>query len=228
MTARASAATSSDAALPVLVLPAGVVVSPCRPVGAPADWPELHLRVLQHGLDCAQALDRDHARRLARQLLAAQAGAEPAARLLALPPQQRGGQPASLAHDTGVTLLAWCGAGAVGVDVVALASLADASVEELQASAALYLGPAVADVVAAAPDTRAARRLLAGHWAVMEARLKCLGLALDEWQPAREVLLASIAWAPVLATNLEARQTSDWIGCVAWRNDTPAAPGRCR
>lgn len=50
----------------------------------------------------------------------------------------------------------------------------------------------------------------------MEARLKCLGLALDEWQPARATRLATTGCAPVRAVGPAAGQKCDWVGSVAW------------
>ena len=45
----------------------------------------------------------------------------------------------------------------------------------------------------------------------MEARLKCLGLALDEWQPARATRLATTGCAPVRAVGPAAGQKCDWV-----------------
>lgn len=166
--------------------------------------------------DAASALERAGARSLARQVLQQQLGAVEAARWLALPKAACGAQRVSFSHQANASLLALCVRGAIGVDLVDLDGLALASQQDLVATAALYLGPDGAAAVAAAPLASVARIRFALRWAGLEARLKCLGRELDEWQPAldRGLRMASVVKVRILGRDAQASRR--WIGCVAW------------
>lgn len=191
----------------------------------PVGWPPLQVLALfpprQPG--AAPALERSSARCLARQVLLQRVGAAVAAQWLELPRAARGARSLSFSHAAGASLLAWCATGAIGVDLVDLDTLALASQQELATTAALYLGPIEAAAVAAAPLASEARLRFAVAWASLEARLKCLGLELDEWQPTRAGRLGSTAVVQVWVPDRDAQRSRRWIGCAAWRA-APAPP----
>ena len=178
---------------------------------------------------CPEA-QRQHARRLARialcEQLAPQWGCAP--RQLAVtdergePPRLRwlgpGAAPAalagsgvSMAHASGVSLLAWHPNGAVGVDVQPLPTNAPA--HELVRTARLYFEPnwPVAGAEQAQPAT--IFEAFATRWVAHEARLKCLGLPLLEWSPALAERLAPVPDAPLA---LPAWAPRDCAAAVAW------------
>lgn len=209
-------------------------------VGAPAGWPPIQLRLVWRppragGPAIPPAADRDEARALVRQLLRQHAGPALAHRLDARPADQRGGQPVSVSHDGRLSLIAWCHTGRLGVDLVDLASLADARPGELQDTARCYLGPDAAQALGlatnaptatgrgsadpAAQHTPHALRLrFAAAWATQEARLKCLGLALDEWSPARSARLDAQPCAEVTVVHAlpAAPPWGHWLARLAW------------
>ncbi len=209
-------------------------------VGAPVSWPPIQLRLVwrppradAHAI--APAADRDEARVLVRRLLRQHAGPALANRLDACAADQRGGQPVSVSHDGRLSLVAWCHTGRLGVDLVDLASLADASPAELQDTARCYLGPDAAQALGLATDAptgtglgpadpaaqhtiHALRLRFAAAWASQEARLKCLGLALDEWSPARSARLDAQPWAEVAVAHPQpaAPPWGCWLARLAW------------
>ncbi len=81
----------------------------------------------------------------------------------------------SISHDGDISVAAYCLAGAVGIDVAIIVAVPD-----WQSVARDYLGPATADALARLPagERDAA---FADAWSEHEARLKCLGLQLEEW-----------------------------------------------
>ena len=84
----------------------------------------------------------------------------------------------SFSHDEGISLAAIHLHGAVGIDVMRVQAIAD-----WFTLARDYLGPQVADALAACPAEQ--RPLaLAQAWAAREAALKCAGLQLTEWDGA--------------------------------------------
>jgi hypothetical protein len=200
------------------------VVQVCGTDPLPAAWPQLQVRALFRppGFTLTPALTPALARAAAsdsvRQWLHEQAGPALAADALQRPRHLRGAQAVSISHDANVSLVAWCTAGAVGIDLVLLDSLAQASVQELVATARLYLGPEAAQDVAEEEQFSAAKTCFALHWASMEARLKCLGLALDEWCSARAQSLAPVGSVRVQALDASGQPCTRWVGCVAWRN----------
>jgi phosphopantetheinyl transferase (holo-ACP synthase) len=204
-----------------------VQIQDCSTGRLPAGWPPLKVLALFPPRQpvAVPELARQAARRLVRQVVAERFRAEAPELLLHEPRATRGARAVSFSHEAGVSLVAWCPNGAVGVDVVDLDSLALASPQELAATAALYLGPQASAEVAAATTAAAARERFALRWAGLEARLKCLGLELEEWQPARARSLASAGVVQVTVEPAHVRASRLWIGCVAWR---AAAPMRAR
>ncbi|KAB8050095.1 4'-phosphopantetheinyl transferase superfamily protein [Janthinobacterium rivuli] len=102
----------------------------------------------------------------------------------------------SFSHDEGLSLAAVHLHGAVGIDVMRVQAIADWFM-----LARDYLGPQVADALAACPaDQRPLA--LAQAWTAREAALKCAGLQLTEWDgaaPACRLQALRLA-APYVAT----------------------------
>ncbi|WP_215407804.1 4'-phosphopantetheinyl transferase superfamily protein [Janthinobacterium sp. JC611] len=102
----------------------------------------------------------------------------------------------SFSHDEGLSLAAIHLHGAVGIDVMRVQAIAD-----WFTLARDYLGPQVADALAACPaDQRPLA--LAQAWTAREAALKCAGLPLAEWNgaaPACRLQALRLA-APYVAT----------------------------
>lgn len=84
----------------------------------------------------------------------------------------------SISHETGWTLVSISLDGPVGIDV-----MAPQDVDDWAALVRDYLGPQVAQALAACPPAARARAL-AQAWTAREASLKCAGLALTEWNTA--------------------------------------------
>lgn len=81
----------------------------------------------------------------------------------------------AISHDGDISLAAYSLDGAVGIDVACIVPVPD-----WQMVARDYLGRATADALAVRPDN--ARDAAFAHaWSEHEARLKCLGLPLEEW-----------------------------------------------
>ncbi len=118
----------------------------------------------------------------------------------------------SVSHERGVSLLALCVAGPVGVDLVAIDRAADHG--ELRRTAALFLPPREA----AALDELGAREHQAvaffHAWACHEARLKCIGQPLMEWSPAWQTRLADLRTA---AVELPDGAGVNYAAAIAWR-----------
>ncbi len=195
------------------------VVQPCYTDALPEAWPSLQVLVLYRAYEphATEALRRAAARRLARQTLRDWAGDGSVAQLLDVHSPGRGAQFVSISHEPTVSLLAWCCAGALGVDLVCSDSLARVDLQELLATAELYLGPDAAESVAAAAHLSAARTRFAILWARMEAQLKCLGMELDEWRPARARILAGVGSVRVKPVDASGQPCAHWVGCIAWR-----------
>ena len=106
----------------------------------------------------------------------------------------------SISHETGWTLVAISLDGPVGIDV-----MAPQEMEDWAALARDYLGPAVAQALAASPSALRAHAL-AQAWTAREACLKCLGLELTEWRqgPALACRAMPLATPPGL------------VGALAW------------
>ncbi|WP_295990821.1 4'-phosphopantetheinyl transferase superfamily protein [Rugamonas sp.] len=84
----------------------------------------------------------------------------------------------SISHESGLSLAAVNLRGAIGVDLMRVHEVADWEVVARD-----YLGPDAARTLAAIPAGQRAKAFAAA-WTAREAGLKCLGLALQEWQPA--------------------------------------------
>lgn len=81
----------------------------------------------------------------------------------------------AISHDGDISLAAYVLAGAVGIDLASIVPVPD-----WQPVAHDYLGPATAGALADRPAS--ARDAAFAHaWSEHEARLKCLGLQLQEW-----------------------------------------------
>jgi 4'-phosphopantetheinyl transferase len=103
----------------------------------------------------------------------------------------------SISHDGDLSVAAMrLDGGAVGIDVMQVTD-----VPEWQAVARDYLGPACAATLDGMPA-------FARAWSEREARLKCRGMALDEWRAADEPLLAACACLPLVLPD-------DYVGSVA-------------
>jgi 4'-phosphopantetheinyl transferase len=89
----------------------------------------------------------------------------------------------SISHEDGLSLAAIAPDCAVGVDLLATATLPD-SAECLQL-AQDYLDPSTAQTLTALPAAEVPTAF-ALAWTMWEAQLKCAGLALREWRPMQE------------------------------------------
>lgn len=114
----------------------------------------------------------------------------------------------SISHAPGLALLAWHGAGAVGVDIQAVDS--EASRQELTAVAQLFLSPDVAQSLTGIAQDALFFKAFANAWAAHEARLKCVGLGMVEWSAALDAQLKGlhcVALSPA----------EGYAGAIAWR-----------
>lgn len=122
----------------------------------------------------------------------------------------------SVSHEAGLSLLAINFSGPVGVDLMQLPEDLD-WLTHIPALASDYLGPQSARQLAAlAPEAQASS--FAAAWTRHEARLKCLGLGLQEWQPALEEDLSNCRVQPLLLP-------AGYVGAVARAKavETPGA-----
>lgn len=81
----------------------------------------------------------------------------------------------AISHDGDISIAAYSVSGAVGIDVASIVPVPD-----WRMVARDYLGPTTATALAALPDS-ARDAAFADAWSAHEARLKCLGLQLQEW-----------------------------------------------
>lgn len=86
----------------------------------------------------------------------------------------------SISYCDELALVGLCPGAGIGIDLTAVTPLPD-----WEGVARLYLGPLAAASLAGL-ETGARARQFARDWAGMEAASKCLGLALEEWSPARQ------------------------------------------
>ena len=109
----------------------------------------------------------------------------------------------SISHDGDVSVAALrLDGGFVGIDLMRVADIQD-----WQAVAHDYLGPACAAALARVPaPARAAA--FARAWSEREARLKCLGMPLAEWRAGDEARLATCACRPLMVP-------ADYVGSLA-------------
>jgi 4'-phosphopantetheinyl transferase len=179
--------------------------------------PALHVWALVHPTSAlaTPAAQRSLARQRVRALLAQQAGAAQVAALRSAADQPQRAGPVSVSHEPGWSLLAWAAEGCVGIDGVDVVRLAAPPSTDLAATAALYLGPAGLRELQGLYPQADPLLLFAHAWARHEARLKCLGLALQEWSPARQAQLeACAAWPVVWPGALGQGRAVAWL---AWR-----------
>jgi len=128
---------------------------------------------------------RDSARRLVRAVLRQILGeveliSTPGQPIRLARPDSRLG--ISISHENGLSLLAIHRSGPVGIDLLNIAGAPDWQAE-ISTLAIDYLGPASARSIAGlSPSAQMAA--FAQAWTAHEARLKCRGLALEEWSAA--------------------------------------------
>lgn len=202
-----------------------------RVVATPQDWPVLHVLAVAHPFIQGHAHSRAAARQRTRQLLREHAGAEIAGPVLAHPSGAPGAGRVSISHEDGWSLVAWCQRGCIGVDIVGPRGLAGASAEELQRVSGLYLG---AGLVGGGPgpmespalSSQDCRQKFAKAWARQEAKLKCLGLTLDEETADLRLRLAAchserVVLPPEVGPGAAALEV--WI---AWCDDPQIQPNR--
>ena len=211
-------------------------VQHCAVMNAPADWPRLQVRCVTHPLSADLKAGREAARQRVRHLLLREAGPEIATPFLAAPRESRGACRVSISHEQSHSVLAWCEQGCIGIDTVSPQRFADMAPPALAALASLYLGPKVALEISRSGEATAARMLFADAWARHEARLKCLGLALDEWSPTLQVELAGCLTAQVSPPAQDQAGAGLLVTWIAWRklsnpsfehltSKAPAGPG---
>ncbi|HPT48587.1 MAG TPA: 4'-phosphopantetheinyl transferase superfamily protein [Accumulibacter sp.] len=111
----------------------------------------------------------------------------------------------SLSHEPGLSLAAVRLHGPVGIDLFRLGT----ALPDLERLSRDYLGPATAAMLAAQPDAER-QTAFAKAWTTHEARLKCLGLALDEWSPTLARHLARCRTA-----SLTAPENGHWVAALA-------------
>lgn len=111
----------------------------------------------------------------------------------------------SIAHEAGMSVAAINLHGRIGIDIVQMVSIIAATSDWPQ-MAQDYLGPAAAARISSTETAERARRF-AAEWTAQEARLKCVGHGLVEWNAAP----ASIAQLQVRPLDLPPQ----WIGALA-------------
>lgn len=116
----------------------------------------------------------------------------------------------SVSHEPGLSLAAVHRTGPVGIDLMRLG----APLPDLAAVARDYLNPATAATLAALPATQR-QPAFARAWCRLEAGLKCLGMALDEWTPEMGRRLAGCAITDIA-------MPAGWVAAVARRTTRQA------
>ena len=168
--------------------------------------------------EATRTLARQHARAALRALLARELGCASETILLSdvrgRPPRAQGHEQIglSISHDQGLSLLALCVGGAVGVDLVLIDHAIDQ--REWLRAATLFLPSQEAAALdrPAAPEHSAVAFFHA--WARHEARLKCLGQPLLEWSLALQARLAGLRTAAVV---LPGPAAETYAAALAWR-----------
>ena len=156
----------------------------------PVAWPTVRVLMLGHPRAAGEDAEarRASARRRVRDAFAAHADPAVAAAFIAAPRALRGAGRVSVTHEREVSLVAWCERGCIGIDIVDAERSLAADAADV---ATLYLGAEVAAGVGRD------RLRFAQAWARHEARLKCLGLELDEWEALPHAALARCEVAQV-------------------------------
>ena len=159
--------------------------------------------------DAARAQMRD----ALREVLSLQLGCAPESVVLQSIPGQplRVEQPShgqniglSISHEAGLSLAALRRNGPVGVDILRIAPAFN-----WQTVACDYLGPQAVRRITGQPEPEQPLAF-AREWTRLEAGLKCLGLGLQEWNPALAQALESCCL-------MELDLPSGLCGAVAWR-----------
>jgi 4'-phosphopantetheinyl transferase len=102
----------------------------------------------------------------------------------------------SVSHEPGLSLAAVSIGSLIGIDLLHLPAQPEWQAE-IDRLAYDYLGPEDAARLAATPSLERAQRF-AELWTQQEARLKCLGRALEEWSPALATELARCQVQPLV------------------------------
>ncbi len=121
-----------------------------------------------------------------------------------LPGQGIAGIGLSASHEAGLSVAAIRQGGPVGIDIMRIAPAFD-----WQAVARDYLGPQALQRIASQPEPEQPQAF-AREWTRLEAGLKCLGIGLQEWNPA---LAQAIESCRLMELDLPA----GLCGAVAWR-----------
>jgi len=114
----------------------------------------------------------------------------------------------SIAHESGLSLVAIHLQGPVGVDLMRVLDMPDALVV-----AHAYLGPDVAEALEALPPPEQVQAF-AQAWTAHEARLKCLGMPLQEWH---EGLDEQLRDCELQAVDVSLRAPAPMVANLAWR-----------
>ncbi|MGZ8262044.1 MAG: 4'-phosphopantetheinyl transferase superfamily protein, partial [Methylotenera sp.] len=112
----------------------------------------------------------------------------------------------SVSHELGMSLAAINMNGRVGIDVMAINSTP--ATNEIYTLAADYLGCQAAEHIARLPSEQQSKRF-SETWTELEARLKCRGEPLAEWDPAKEQWLAA-------CTSRVLQMLDGYVGTVAF------------
>lgn len=113
----------------------------------------------------------------------------------------------SVSHESGLSVVAIHLGGAVGIDLLRLGQ----PLPDIPALSRDYLGP-VASMALASLASERQQAAFALAWCRFEAKLKCLGLPLNEWNLALENRLAACS-----LTDLP--MPEDWFGAIATANE---------
>lgn len=109
----------------------------------------------------------------------------------------------AISHDGALSVAAWRFDGPVGIDIMQVQPVPD-----WQSLARDYLGPAAGAALAALPAS-AIPAAFAQAWSAHEARIKCLGRALEEWRIADAAVLQGCACRPLALPD-------GYAGMLAW------------
>lgn len=114
----------------------------------------------------------------------------------------------SIAHESGLSLVAVHLNGPVGVDLMRVLDMPDALVV-----AHAYLGPEVAEALEALPPHEQVQAF-AQAWTAHEARLKCLGMPLEEWHEGLDAHLSGCELQPI---DVSLKAPAPMVAHLAWR-----------
>jgi len=165
-----------------------------RQAAAPLRWPASFDKaqdLLIVAIDTPDTPIRDSARRLVRNVLRDILGDVELVSALGQPirlAQQDSPISISVSHENGLSLLAVCRSGPVGIDLLRIPESPDWQAQ-IPTLAHDYLGPKIAQRIASLPPEDQTTQF-AQAWTEHEARLKCQGRGLEEWSAELEQLLS--------------------------------------